>query len=57
MILLTLKKHEAHTWEEQTPGLWGRRGGREEEKGGEERREGGGNPEALSSLGWLVLGC
>ena len=57
MILLTLKKHEAHTWEEQTPGLWGRRGGSEEEKGGEERREGGGNPEALSSLGWLVLGC
>ena len=42
MILLTLKKHEAHTWEEQTPGLWGRRGGREEEKGGEEeeREEG-----------------
>ena len=33
MILLTLKKHEAHTWEEQTPGLWGRRGGREEDGG------------------------
>lgn len=53
MILLTLKKYEAHTWEQQTPGLRGRRGGGGEERGG----DGGGTPEALGSLGWLVLGC